>query len=462
VDLGKEFRFKLIAISELGEIDYPIVRITYSLAPKKIVNFFIYKISVEEKSIILQWNYNNNLASNNGSPIESFELIGSLSANAPIENHKQIYSGFQNYFIVNRIGLNTIEIGYDYYFKIRSKNSVGFSDWSETLKVSFTFKPSKPVKPWLASVTSTQITLKFSASNINAFGSPVINYKLYYALNDVTNLNAVGSYNGVDLEHTLNKDIDSLILGKVYKFCLTVLNNIGESECSEFLFVGFTSMPSKINLVEKVNEYSNNNSLTIKWNLLENTNSPAGNIIGYGIYLSDVESSDLTSNNLFFFDTSQVKNFITNSNFFTFNNLVPNTKYFMQIRGKNMNEFGINSDIYSFYTCMKPDRVRNLRVLQIISDSITIAWDLPANIGGCPLKGIKILRDDGNNGVIDIEANIVDEPLLANNPFIGSFKITNLPVGSLGRSIRFVVIISNTSESAMSEEFAILHVVPIA
>lgn len=105
-------------------------------------------------------------------------------------------------------------------------------------------------------------------------------------------------------------------------------------------------------------EYSNNDYLTAKWTLLKNKNSPGGNIICYGIYLSDIETTDLIDNYKFFYDTSLAKDFITNPNYFTFNYLMPNTKYFVQIRGKNMYEFEINSDVYSFYTCTIPDKVK--------------------------------------------------------------------------------------------------------
>jgi hypothetical protein len=353
-------------------------------------------------------------------------------------------------------------IGTKYFFRVRAKNSVGFSEWSEMLTVSLTFKPSKPNKPMLISLDNTKINLQFSSDNVNTYGSPILRYKLYYAVNDSNSLIEAANYLGNLLNHELKKTENNLLDGKIYKICLTAVNINGESECSEFLFVGFTSSPSKVNEISKMEQYSTNESVTIKWKLLENKNPPAGNIIGYGIYISDIESTDITLNYSNFFDTSLSQSYISNSNFYTFNNLIPNTKYYVQIRGKDLNGFGEKSDVFNFHTCMRPDKVKNLKIQEMLKDSITLTWDLPQNIGGCPLKGLMIMRDDGNNGDINIEVNSANESTLINNPFARFFKITNLPADSLGKSIRFTVTLFNTSEKSVSEELAILHSISIS
>ncbi|KAH9498303.1 hypothetical protein Btru_006488 [Bulinus truncatus] len=44
----------------------------------------------------------------------------------------------------------------------------------------------------------------------------------------------------------------------------------------------------------------------------------------------------------------------------------------------------------------KPGKPENLRVLEILKDSIAIGWDAPSNLGGCPLKGFVIEKREAN------------------------------------------------------------------
>jgi hypothetical protein len=55
-----------------------------------------------------------------------------------------------------------------------------------------------------------------------------------------------------------------------------------------------------------------------------------------------------------------------------------------------------------------------LPVLEAVDKtSFTLAWETPEFIGGCPIEGYQILRDDGAGGEIDIQA---DDGSLSSRP----------------------------------------------
>lgn len=59
--------------------------------------------------------------------------------------------------------------------------------------------------------------------------------------------------------------------------------------------------------------------------------------------------------------------------------------------------FCVKSNEFCFWICVdKPGKPENLHVLEILKDSIAIAWEPPANLGGCILKGYVIEKREAN------------------------------------------------------------------
>jgi len=66
--------------------------------------------------------------------------------------------------------------GITYQFKIESRNSYGYSDFSESITLLCAFKPDPPASVTTVNVAD-QVTIEWSAPVEN--GSPIIAYKIF-------------------------------------------------------------------------------------------------------------------------------------------------------------------------------------------------------------------------------------------------------------------------------------------
>lgn len=86
----------------------------------------------------------------------------------------------------------------------------------------------------------------------------------------------------------------------------------------------------------------------------------------------------------------------------------------------------------------------------------TLSWQLPGFIGGCPITGFGIFRDDGNNGPLNIP---VDSAELAGRSDV--LKHTSTLTGATGSRFHVKVVVYNEIGSAESNGlFFILADVP--
>jgi hypothetical protein len=78
----------------------------------------------------------------------------------------------------------------------------------------------------------------------------------------------------------------TLTTGKIYRFRTVGINAKGESVVSDELRVGCAPLPSAPQAPTVDRTMSNETSLAIRYQALIDSNSPAGNITGYQLYMA--------------------------------------------------------------------------------------------------------------------------------------------------------------------------------
>ena len=85
--------------------------------------------------------------------------------------------------------------------------------------------------------------------------------------------------------------------------------------------------------------------------------------------------------------------------------LVGGRLYRLKVYATDTNGRGTESPIVEQISCIEPAEMQ-LPILESVSKTTyTLSWSLPLFVGGCPITGFGIFRDDGNNGPLDIEVD---------------------------------------------------------
>lgn len=51
----------------------------------------------------------------------------------------------------------------------------------------------------------------------------------------------------------------------------------------------------------------------------------------------------------------------------------------------------------------RPSKVRNLKISEVIGNSVQLTWDKPLDEGNCEIQGYKVMRRDKRSGIPDGE-----------------------------------------------------------
>ena len=100
------------------------------------------------------------------------------------------------------------------------------------------------------------------------------------------------SYDEISPQHTLNKVIDSLTTGKIYRLKFRAKNSIDFGPFSDELFVGLVALPSKPASAPVRNEVESTiNSIVVNWGTMADGTGyteghQAGRISGYKLYMA--------------------------------------------------------------------------------------------------------------------------------------------------------------------------------
>ena len=106
------------------------------------------------------------------------------------------------------------------------------------------------------------------------------------------------------------------------------------------------------------------------------------------------------------------------------------------------------SELLSVHACVAPGPATGLRRVTGDSTSITLAWEAPADDGGCPLTGYQLMRD-GGGGISDPIATEVDAAAINSRPALTQHLVT-LSSAETGKPLRFQLITHNAEASTAS------------
>lgn len=96
-------------------------------------------------------------------------------------------------------------------------------------------------------------------------------------------------------------------------------------------------------------------------------------------------------------------------------NLVTGAYYSFYLRSVNFN--GVSSDSQSavFSVCLAPQQIDRPNYVSSTQNSITLSWNQPSFVGGCPILTYVMYMNDGSTSSNFTE---VDSNLLLNKPYI--------------------------------------------
>jgi len=140
-----------------------------------------------------------------------------------------------------------IERGLTYQFRYRTRNSAGWSGYSDIGYITASRVPSAPASPTLDSASATTIVLDFTESEDNG-GSPITSYELFMDTGSVgTAFVQVATYIDNAMTHTLTFAANAIVSGTTYGFKIRAVNDKGESSFSNEVRFAAASAPSQPN-----------------------------------------------------------------------------------------------------------------------------------------------------------------------------------------------------------------------
>lgn len=158
-----------------------------------------------------------------------------------------------------------VEKGSSYKYKYRARNINGYGELSDESYMTAASVPSQPDAPTLTSVDSTTIVLKFYAPE-DTGGIEVSSYELERDSGSLnTAFSSVGTYDQTSLTHSMTVSADSLTAGKIYTFRFRAVNDVGNSEYSEYLRVGLGNQVGQPQNLAADLSATGPNYITLEW-----------------------------------------------------------------------------------------------------------------------------------------------------------------------------------------------------
>jgi len=190
-----------------------------------------------------------------GSPILSYELQMDDGKGGDFVS---LIGYDENYLKLSYIVEGNVIKGKLYRFRYRTKNSVGWSLFSDTGFIQAANVPNKPPVPMYVSSTTTSITMNFQQTD-DSGGTPVIRYKVYRDAGDdfTSSYVEMTSYDGQSSQFTATVAADNLVTGKIYRFVYVAANSLGNSAYSNEMIAGIGAAPAKPNAPKKNVQLSN-------------------------------------------------------------------------------------------------------------------------------------------------------------------------------------------------------------
>ncbi len=280
--MGTKFRIYLRAVNEIGHTDSSIVSTVLSDVPAKPSAVPTTDLAKTTKDrIFVQYTAP---ASDGGSDIETYEVQmddGKGGDFVSLVGGPNSTDYLKLWFLVEK----NVTKGTLYRFRYRTRNSIGWSEFSDNAFILAANVPAKPPTPKFTSSDSTSVTLSFSFSDDDG-GSPITRHKLFRdAGNDFTSTFVpVSNYLGIADSYSVTVTPDGLVAGRIYRFVFVATNALGDSEYSNELIAGVGAKPPKPDAPLKNYQESNETSSLIYWNRVTTSELP---LSGYILYMDE-------------------------------------------------------------------------------------------------------------------------------------------------------------------------------
>jgi hypothetical protein len=241
---GSNFKYQLKAINSIGSTSSLVGQALFATIPDAPVAGPASDASVTNKERIkVTWAVITG-AANGASEILSYELsmddgaggdFVALTANNGTEYLKLTYTVFAG-----------IVEGVTYRFQYRSRNAVGWSNYSPVSYIRAAAKPERPPAPQLQTATAAGLTLILSPTAEDG-GSPITGYKIFRDDGNTFVANTYATqltrYTGAATTFLTTIVDDGLVSGKIYRFVYVATNSYGDSDFSNHLVAGVGAPP---------------------------------------------------------------------------------------------------------------------------------------------------------------------------------------------------------------------------
>lgn len=285
-----------------------------------------------------------------------------------------------------------------YRFRYRSLNANGWSAFSPITYIKAAARPVRPPTPVFEDATEDSVTIGLFRTADDG-GDEVIRYRLFRNEGGTsTEQVEIENYDGLSLTYTVTS-ADGISPSTIYQFRASAVNAYGESDPSDELNAGVSSFPAKPNAVRKVEEESDETSITLEWDASADTQLP---VIGYLINLDDgtgVDSVQVYDG----YNYPNVRKYLVTG-------LQTGINAGFTVQAINYNGPSEASDPAYFIICRAPSQFAAPTMPEVTRTTMTLEWRAPESDGGCPITSFYLYADDGAGGSYsEIDASEVND-----------------------------------------------------
>lgn len=438
---GSTVKVKVTAFNSVSNVDSPsksVLLATIPSSPSTVVRRVV--AESDETQLTVEFDTLTTLEEN-GSQIISY----SLEIREGTSGNFTIYSGADNIStLMTKFTITSpwVTKGNTYSFRFRAKNAYGWSGYSSIEFLTVAGVPGKPSNLILTSFSSSQIVLDIPTI-LDDGGSVITALELEYA--DGLTSSSFSTFAACTLASsscTIGTS-DGLIIGHIYKFRHRVINTYGSSDYSNVLSVGLVNAPVAVTNLKKTISLSTTTQIALTWDLIADSNSPAGVIRGYRVFMVDPSISETEK---LVYDGYG----LSKTNYAVISGLTEGQQYRFTVTAIDFNGEGARSTELSKYSCIAPSGIPRPQRVSSTSSQIVISWGNVTNTGGCPITGFAVYRDAGDNTDAIIEVNSANDLSVRNNPSLHQLTVTFFPISMEGKSFKFRIKAFNTEDSAYS------------
>ena len=267
-----------------------------------------------------------------------------------------------------------ISKGNSYGVRYRSRNSIGFSDYSSITYILAGEAPSAPSIPVFSTANSSQLSITFGISESDG-GSDITQYTSQIDLNDGNGYQDSANYS--EASPTIAFDIDSsnstkLQPGTYYKFRSYSQNSFNIPSYSSEAIIAAGQLPGQASAPVHDLSSSNTTSISVTWSTVANTEI---NTLGYKLYRDNGNDGNFT---LVYNGTNKPGQREYNST-----GLITGTIYRFKLVAVNFNGDGPESAEVSYPACLAPSSVTPYYESSTSTrTTIDLRWDAPSDING--------------------------------------------------------------------------------